>query len=79
MLGVSELDGFEFSHGSFFPPTILTDISTEDELWKEEIFGPVVVIRRFSVRITVQHSNVANNRFRAKPKVWRLLMTVSMG
>jgi acyl-CoA reductase-like NAD-dependent aldehyde dehydrogenase len=49
MTGVSELDGFDFSKGSFFPPTVITDISTESPLWTEEIFGPVVVITRFSV------------------------------
>jgi hypothetical protein len=50
MSGISELDGFDFSKGSFFPPTVITNISVEDELWKEEIFGPVVVVKRFSVR-----------------------------
>ena len=50
MLGKSELDGFDFSRGSFFAPTVIGDISTESELWREEIFGPVVVIKRFSVR-----------------------------
>ena len=49
MLGKSELDEFDFSKGSFFPPTIISGINPNDELWKEEIFGPVVVIRRFSV------------------------------
>lgn len=48
MSGTSDLDGFDFSKGSFFPPTVITNISVEDELWKEEIFGPVVVIKRFS-------------------------------
>lgn len=52
ILGKSELDGFDFSHGSFFPPTIITDIGLEDELWQEEVFGPVVVIKRFTVRPT---------------------------
>ncbi|RDB19902.1 NAD/NADP-dependent betaine aldehyde dehydrogenase [Hypsizygus marmoreus] len=48
MDGISELDGFDFSRGSFFPPTIVADITSEDELWKEEVFGPVIVVRRFS-------------------------------
>ncbi|TFK43675.1 aldehyde dehydrogenase [Crucibulum laeve] len=48
MLGTSDLDGFDFSRGSFFPPTIITDITVEDELWQEEVFGPVVVVKRFS-------------------------------
>jgi len=50
MSGKSDLDGFDFSSGSFFPPTVVADIDQQDELWKEEIFGPVVVVKRFKVR-----------------------------
>ncbi|KAF8320693.1 aldehyde dehydrogenase [Clavulina sp. PMI_390] len=46
--GASPLDGFDLSGGSFFAPTVIEDISTEDELWKEEVFGPVLVVKRFS-------------------------------
>jgi acyl-CoA reductase-like NAD-dependent aldehyde dehydrogenase len=56
MFGKSELDSFDLSKGCFFPPTIVSDISTDDELWKEEVFGPVVVIRRFSVGLFVPRS-----------------------
>lgn len=48
MTGKSDLDGFDFSKGSFFPPTVLENVSLESELWREEIFGPVVVVKRFS-------------------------------
>ncbi|KAJ4492017.1 aldehyde dehydrogenase domain-containing protein [Lentinula edodes] len=48
MTGISDLDGFDFGGGSFFPPTVITDISVEDELWREEVFGPVVVVKRFT-------------------------------
>ncbi|KAG5648855.1 hypothetical protein DXG03_000204 [Asterophora parasitica] len=47
MSGLSPLDGFDYAQGSFFPPTIIGDIISSDELWKEEIFGPVIVVRRF--------------------------------
>lgn len=47
--GKSELDQFDFSKGSFFPPTVIVDIPVNDELWEEEIFGPVVVVKKFSV------------------------------
>ncbi|KAJ8468476.1 hypothetical protein ONZ45_g17228 [Pleurotus djamor] len=47
MSGPSPLDGYDLSKGSFFPPTVITDIDVEDTLWKEEIFGPVVVVKRF--------------------------------
>lgn len=47
MTGASELDGFDFSRGAFFPPTIIADVSTSDDIWREEVFGPVVVVKRF--------------------------------
>ncbi|EMD40926.1 hypothetical protein CERSUDRAFT_80579 [Gelatoporia subvermispora B] len=43
----SSLDGFDFSKGSFFPPTVITDVAIEDDLWREEVFGPVVVVQPF--------------------------------
>src|ERR1700730_15389670 len=49
MAGTSSLDGFDFSRGCFFPPTVIAGLGIEDELWKEELFGPVVVVMRFSV------------------------------
>ncbi|KAH9943279.1 aldehyde dehydrogenase [Epithele typhae] len=48
MTGTSTLDGCDFSKGAFFPPTVVTDVPTEDDLWLEELFGPVVVVKRFS-------------------------------
>ncbi|KAI0796862.1 aldehyde dehydrogenase [Abortiporus biennis] len=47
LTGPSDLDGFDFGRGSFFPPTVITDVSLDDELWEEEVFGPVVVVKRF--------------------------------
>ena len=47
--GRSPLDGFDLSKGCFYAPTIISDIETSDELWKEEVFGPVVVTKSFSV------------------------------
>jgi hypothetical protein len=46
----SSLDGFDFSRGSFYPPTIIADVSLDDTLWKEEVFGPVVVLNKFEAR-----------------------------
>jgi len=48
MTGIG-LDGFDFSKGNFFAPTIIEDVSVNDALWKEELFGPVVVVARFKV------------------------------
>ena len=53
MTGRSALDQFDFSQGSFFPPTVIENVSTGDDLWREEIFGPVVVIKRFSVSVKI--------------------------
>lgn len=50
MTGKSALDDFDFSEGSFYPPTVITDVDTKDEIWQEEIFGPVVVVSKFRVR-----------------------------
>ncbi|KAJ3500957.1 hypothetical protein NLJ89_g9559 [Agrocybe chaxingu] len=47
MTGESALDGFDFSRGSFYPPTVIVDVGIEDEIWREEVFGPVVVVKRF--------------------------------
>lgn len=49
MSGFSDLDGSNFSKGSFYPPTVLTDVDTEDEIWQEEVFGPVVIVKQFKV------------------------------
>lgn len=61
MLGKSELDGFDFSQGSFFPPTVISDIDVGNDLWREEIFGPVVIVKRFSVNFlfffSAQHTS----------------------
>lgn len=34
--------------GYFFEPTIFVDVATDSELWCEEIFGPVLVVRKFA-------------------------------
>lgn len=47
MTGVSLLDGFDFSKGCFFAPTVIEGVGVEDELWQEELFGPVLVAARF--------------------------------
>ena len=50
LTGTSPFDGFDLSKGAFFPPTVIQNVSTEDDLWREEVFGPVVVVKKFSVR-----------------------------
>jgi acyl-CoA reductase-like NAD-dependent aldehyde dehydrogenase len=63
--GRSSLDGFNFSRGSFYPPTVIADVSLNDALWKEEVFGPVVVLNKFEVPVDhprfFRFSNVLKN------------------
>ncbi|KXL48705.1 hypothetical protein M433DRAFT_152199 [Acidomyces richmondensis BFW] len=51
LLGSSQLDGSDFSSGYFYPPTIITDGENakvpETRIWKEEAFGPVIVVIGF--------------------------------
>lgn len=63
LLGSSQLDGFDFSNGYFYPPTVITDGKSakvvESRIWKEEAFGPVVVVVGFD---TEQEAlDLANN------------------
>ncbi|KAF1832999.1 betaine aldehyde dehydrogenase [Decorospora gaudefroyi] len=51
MTGKSSLDGTDFSKGYFYAPTILSDGPsmkiTATRIWKEEAFGPVIVLVGF--------------------------------
>lgn len=37
-----------FARGYFVEPTVLTDMALDSAAWREEIFGPVVCVRRFA-------------------------------
>lgn len=43
---VAEVEGFE--GGFWYEPTVITDVTPEMKAVKEEIFGPVVVVQKFS-------------------------------
>ncbi|KAF2277363.1 aldehyde dehydrogenase-like protein [Westerdykella ornata] len=51
MTGSSPLDRTDFSRGYYYPPTILVDGPSakivDTRLWKEEAFGPVIVVVGF--------------------------------
>ena len=49
LAGTSTLDEFDFSQGLFYPPTVIDSVETHDDLWREEVFGPVVVVKKFTV------------------------------
>ncbi|KAJ6134453.1 hypothetical protein N7523_000775 [Penicillium sp. IBT 18751x] len=50
MTGISPLDGFQFSQGSFYEPTVLLSQGKSilnASIWHEEAFGPVIVVIGF--------------------------------
>jgi acyl-CoA reductase-like NAD-dependent aldehyde dehydrogenase len=52
MMGTSPLDGSDLSKGYFYEPTILVSPNgdesiTESSIWREEAFGPVIVVVGF--------------------------------
>ncbi|KAF9694522.1 hypothetical protein EKO04_007669 [Ascochyta lentis] len=51
MKGTSSLDSTDFAKGYFFQPTVLADSTTkkiiDTRIWKEEAFGPVIVVVGF--------------------------------
>lgn len=82
MAGLSELDGTDFSIGNFFPPTVVTNIETTDELWIEEVFGPVVVVKQFKVGpISVFRSLLLIVLYRLRLKVshWPMIASTAWG
>jgi hypothetical protein len=80
--GYSSLDGFDFSRGSFYPPTVIEDVSLEDGLWKEEVFGPVVVLKKFEVRSDLSSRRVLtvlHNIYRPRARACSLRTTRDIG
>ncbi|KAH4347531.1 hypothetical protein HBI56_063070 [Parastagonospora nodorum] len=63
MSGTAALDGTEFAKGYFYAPTILTDSQTkkivDTRIWKEEAFGPVIVVVGFDTE--EEALNLAND------------------
>lgn len=52
LTGTSKLDNTSFAQGYYYPPTILTSSAsksiTSTRIWREEAFGPVIVVVPFS-------------------------------
>jgi Aldehyde dehydrogenase family len=82
----SSLDGFDFSRGSFYPPTVIADVSLDDTLWKEEVFGPVVVLDKFEARVEFAkysglylYADVTAFVRRRSVRAWNVPTTRNMG
>ena len=55
--------------GSFFMPTVITGLSTTSDLWKEETFGPVVMVTAFEDELeAVRMAN--DSPFALSASVW---------
>ncbi|MEJ6707642.1 MAG: aldehyde dehydrogenase family protein [Amylibacter sp.] len=66
------------SGGSFYPPTLLTDVETADEVAQEEIFGPVQVAMTF--RTPDEAVALANNtRFGLSASIWTENINLALG
>ena len=52
----TEVKGFE--EGYFYPPTILIDVALNTQIWREEVFGPVLCVTKFDqVREAIDLAN----------------------
>jgi betaine-aldehyde dehydrogenase len=40
--------GGDLAHGAYYAPTLITGIDTTAEVWRDEIFGPVLVVVPFT-------------------------------
>ena len=68
--GTTHVSAVEMLHeGSFYPPTLITDLHPADTLMQEEIFGPVLVSTTF--RTPAEAVSIANNtRYGLAATVW---------
>ena len=46
-IGGKRPDGTEFKKGNFVEPTVFENVTRSMEIWKEEVFGPVLAVMRF--------------------------------
>ncbi len=65
------------SKGCYYPPTIITGLSTADPLMQEEIFGPVLVASTF--RTPAEAVELANNtRYGLAATVWTEIVILAL-
>jgi betaine-aldehyde dehydrogenase len=42
-----ELPGGDLARGSYYPPTLVADVAPGSEIWRDEVFGPVLTVTAF--------------------------------
>ena len=68
-IGGKQLTDGELSKGNYVAPTVFENVTAEMKIWKEEIFGPVLVIMPFSSEAEALH--LANDTcFGLSSSVW---------
>ncbi|WP_096201955.1 aldehyde dehydrogenase family protein [Bacillus sp. FJAT-45350] len=62
-----KIEGFE--NGHWYAPTVITDVTPDMKVVREEIFGPVVVVQKFSdEKEAIQHAN--DSEFGLGSAIW---------
>jgi acyl-CoA reductase-like NAD-dependent aldehyde dehydrogenase len=46
--GGSQPEGEQYNRGAFYQPTVITGVNEQHTIWREEVFGPVAVVRPFT-------------------------------
>lgn len=68
----------DLPNGCFYPPTLITGLTTSDALMQEEIFGPVLVSTTF--RTPSEAAQLANNTcYGLAASIWSENINVSLG
>lgn len=44
----SQIQWQHLKQGFFVEPTVITDVTTSMQIWREEVFGPVLCVKTFS-------------------------------
>lgn len=47
-LNIFQIQWQHLKKGLFIEPTVITDVTTSMQIWKEEVFGPVLCVKTFS-------------------------------
>ena len=82
-----EFYGGKWQHlrkGFFIEPTIITDVSTSMQIWREEVFGPVLCVKTFSteheaIALANDTEWVTSYLHRFVPIFWILLHSQQFG